>query len=395
MPLSHKRIEDVEEDDLRGLVSAGVPEGRLIEYKLTLPGGTDNDKKEFLADVSSFANASGGDLVYGIREEQGSAVELVGLHHANMDAERLRLEEIIRNGITPRIPGLTVRAITLQPHNAALIIRVRRSFAQPHMVTFKGASRFYSRNSTGKYQLDVAELRTAFQTSGAFAERARNFRAERLGNIVAGETPVKLQEPPVAVLHLVPASTFDPGTRIDISPLAGQADRLRPMIDYGGFWAPRYNFDGLFSHASSEGEACSYVQLFRNGSIEAVLADVKNTERENQKMLPIGWLEKNLIDALPIYLRALRDVAVEPPVFLMLSLLSVSGYYMSIDGRPRLRRFDQTPIDRDALLAPEVALESFEQDASQTLRPIFDAIWNAAGWSRSMSYDEVGIWRPQ
>lgn len=395
MTLSHNRIEDVEEDDLRGLVSAGVPEGRLIEYKLKLPGGADNDKKEFLADVSSFANASGGDIVYGMREEQGAAAELVGLTNANMDGERLRLEEIVRNGITPRIPGILIKVVTLDASTAALVIRIRRSFAQPHMVTFKGTSRFYSRNSAGKYQLDVAELRTAFQLSGSFAERARNFRAERLSNVVASETPVKLQDPPVAVLHLVPASAFDPGTRIDISSLAGQADRLRPMIDYGGFSVPRHNFDGLFSHASSEGLASSYGQLFRSGAVEAVLADVKNTERENKKMLPLGWLEKHLIDVLPVYLRAQRDVGVEPPVFLMLSLLGVSGYYISTDGSYRLRRYDQSPIDRDALLVPEIALENFEQDASQMLRSAFDAVWNAAGWLRSMSYDDAGIWRPQ
>ncbi|MET0647809.1 MAG: hypothetical protein ABW208_14430 [Pyrinomonadaceae bacterium] len=83
MSLSNKRIEDVGEADLQGLVSGGMPEGRLIEYKLTVPGGTDNEKKEFLADVSSFANASGGDIVYGMREEQGAAAELVGLSAGN------------------------------------------------------------------------------------------------------------------------------------------------------------------------------------------------------------------------------------------------------------------------------------------------------------------------
>ena len=30
------------------------------------------------------------------------------------------------------------------------------------MTTFKNASKFYARNSAGKYQLDVGELRTAF-----------------------------------------------------------------------------------------------------------------------------------------------------------------------------------------------------------------------------------------
>ena len=41
-------------------------------YKQKFPTNSDVDRKEFLADISSFANASGGDLVFGITEENGS-----------------------------------------------------------------------------------------------------------------------------------------------------------------------------------------------------------------------------------------------------------------------------------------------------------------------------------
>lgn len=395
MSLANKSIEDVEEADVQGLVLGGAPEGRNIEYKLTLPGGGDNDKKEFLADVSSFANASGGDIVYGMREERGAAAELVGLTAADMDAERLRLEETIRNGVSPRIPGLTIRVIPLHASGAALIIRVPRSFARPHMVTYKGSSRFYSRNSGGKYQLDVAELRAAFLLSETFAERARNFRAERLGSIAAGQAPLKLQDPPLAVLHLVPAAAFDPGTRLDVSPLAGKGDRLSPMFDGGGYNSPRHNFDGLLSHASRDGEASSYVQLFRSGIVEAVLADVKDPGPEGQKLIPCNWLEGHLIRALPIYLKAQEETGVEPPVFLMFSMLGVAGYVMGVGARYRRHGYAQSPIDRDALIVPEIMLEGFEQEASGVLRPAFDAVWNAAGWSRCMSYGEDGVWRPE
>jgi hypothetical protein len=38
-----------------------IREGRQLEYKETLPGNSDEDKREFLSDVTSFANAAGGD----------------------------------------------------------------------------------------------------------------------------------------------------------------------------------------------------------------------------------------------------------------------------------------------------------------------------------------------
>jgi predicted HTH transcriptional regulator len=36
-----------------------------------LPGTDDKAREEFLEDVCAFANASGGDLVYGLQEKQG------------------------------------------------------------------------------------------------------------------------------------------------------------------------------------------------------------------------------------------------------------------------------------------------------------------------------------
>ena len=68
MTLRGVPLDSVTEAHLRALVSAGVAEGREIEFKLELPGGSDADKKEFLADVCSFANAGGGDILYGVKE---------------------------------------------------------------------------------------------------------------------------------------------------------------------------------------------------------------------------------------------------------------------------------------------------------------------------------------
>lgn len=394
MTLAYKRIEDVEEADLKSLINAQVAEGKLIEYKLRLPGAGDNEKKEFLADVSSFANASGGDIVYGMREENGVAAEVVSLSSANLDADRLRLEEMIRNGIAPRIPGVVVKPIQLEASGAALVIRLPRSFALPHMVTFKGGSRFFSRNSAGKYQMDVNEIRAAFLISETFAERARTFRAERLGSIIAGETPVKLDEPPLGILHIMPVRAFESGIRFDLSPLVGKTDRLRPMPNnVGSMNAPRFNFDGLISYTGLGEKASGYIQLFRNGIVEAVLADIKNQTQDGRKELPGGWFEEQLITYIPIYLRTLRDIGVEPPLFLMFSMLGVSGFMFQIGDHFRRFRYNQIPIDRDALLIPEIMLESFDVEPITVLRPIFDAVWNAAGWMRSMNYNENGAWR--
>src|SRR5947208_16448298 len=97
------RLDAITEADLLSLISNGGMEGKTIEFKRELPGGQDADKKEFLADVSSFANTSGGDLVFGVRAVQGVATELVGLANGDLDKELQRLDALIADGLDPRI----------------------------------------------------------------------------------------------------------------------------------------------------------------------------------------------------------------------------------------------------------------------------------------------------
>jgi hypothetical protein len=60
-----KAVENITKADVDALLTNQVPEGKTIEYQLTLPGGKDDDKKELPADVSSFANA-------GVEAERGT-----------------------------------------------------------------------------------------------------------------------------------------------------------------------------------------------------------------------------------------------------------------------------------------------------------------------------------
>ncbi|MBA7577215.1 MAG: hypothetical protein GH159_00605 [Dehalococcoidia bacterium] len=156
----NKDIEQVTKDDLQTLVDNAVLERKTLEYKQALPSNSDSAKKEFLADVSSFANASGGDLIFGITENKktGAPKSLDGLSIENPDQEILRLENTIRDGIEPRIPSISTRSIPLDSAKVALIIRVPKSWSAPHRVIWGGHDKFFSRSSNGKYPLDVGEL---------------------------------------------------------------------------------------------------------------------------------------------------------------------------------------------------------------------------------------------
>ena len=56
-----QHFDAIDKDDIERLVANNVAEGRTLDFKEELPGSSDNDKKEFLFDVSALANAQGGD----------------------------------------------------------------------------------------------------------------------------------------------------------------------------------------------------------------------------------------------------------------------------------------------------------------------------------------------
>jgi predicted HTH transcriptional regulator len=73
-----KSIDAITKPDIDLLLTTALAQGRTLDYKLTLPGGADDETREFLADVSSFANAMGGDIVYGIAEAKGVPTDILG-----------------------------------------------------------------------------------------------------------------------------------------------------------------------------------------------------------------------------------------------------------------------------------------------------------------------------
>jgi predicted HTH transcriptional regulator len=97
--LERKPLDQIDKGDLQQLIDDQVQESKTIDYKLDAVGNSDKAKKDFLADVSSFANAVGGHLIYGISEEQGIPKQISGLV-LDMDDEMARLDNIIRDGYT-------------------------------------------------------------------------------------------------------------------------------------------------------------------------------------------------------------------------------------------------------------------------------------------------------
>ena len=105
------------------------------------------------------------------------------------------------------------------------------------MVKFQSLSRFYSRTSAGKFQLDVHQIRAAFAQAEELPERLRNLRLDRVSRILGGESPTKIGNlSQVLVVHLIPYAAFDPSFRVDLHAAKDdKKSRLRPIGDVSGW----------------------------------------------------------------------------------------------------------------------------------------------------------------
>jgi hypothetical protein len=392
MSLSNLNFESISESDLIEQISAGVPEGVLVDYKRSMYGGSDADVKEFLKDVSSFANTSGGHLIIGLDEVAGIPTSITALS-GDPDQDLQRLENLARDGIEPRISGLRMQSLPISSGGFAIVLRIPKSWAPPHRVSARNTNRIYGRNSAGAYEFSVDELRVIFTSSATLLDRVRAFRAERLARIDSGAAIVPLaQNCGRLILHLIPTSAFGLSNQIEPGKARAEQELLKPLNSMG--YTPRVNFDGFSNiHHGSDGKCWSYTHVFRSGAIEAVKVRVVSDLQPGQLYIPTLDFDRWIFEKIPDYLSALQRLDVPPPIILMITLQGVRGARLGVAPES----FDDPPkIDRDVLELPECVIEQYgaDVDYQRAARPAFDALWNTGGFERSKHFDATGKWTP-
>lgn len=385
----NKQLDKIDLNDINELKDNGVNENKTIEYKRKLPTNSDLDKKEFLADISSFANASGGDLIFGVGEEKGLPVSIDGIEINDIDEEIRKYENIIRDGIEPRII-VNSHSIKISEKRYILIYRIGRTWTGPHRVIFGGHDKFYSRNSAGKYPLDTYELKIAFNLSQTLIDQISKFKTERISQIFSGNLPIPFYEGGKVVLHLIPLESFMPNIRVNLKLLKEPKYKFMPISSSG--WSDRINLEGLLRFTAGQNDkSFTYVQLYRNGIIEAVSSLDLGFNNE-QKRLCSAEYEADLIKSLRRYLILMKDLSINVPIVFYITFVNVKGYTMATSGLRQLWYTTQPPIDREVLQLPEVIIESYDISPKDILLPIFDLVWNACGFERSLNFNEVGVW---
>jgi len=387
MLLSLNEIKNITEEKINSLKVNQVAEDKQLEYKLTLPGEKYDDKKEFLADASSFANADGGVIFYGIGAKGGVPEDISGLVIDNTDAEILRLENILRTSIEPRLIGVVLHPFKLLNGNYLIAAYIPKSFNPPHVVNFQGHWKFYSRNSAGKYPLEVSEIKSIISLSSTAHERIGNFRLERISRIKNRELPIPISDEPKFIYHLIPLSSFATDASIDLAKFE------RANFKYELFYnLPKiYNYEGILIHNQKEGYNTDfYVQIFRNGAIEVYVSYLHNVDKQ---IVPRNSFEIELIEQIPNYISVIKYFELTTPMVIFLTVLDIKNYKIEMYEFEHMRERQNQIFTQDKLLLPEVYIDDTAiANLPLALKPLFDPIWNAAGHPQSPNFNLKGEW---
>jgi hypothetical protein len=147
--------------DLEALWTGNIKESISLEYKASpAVDKKDNTKKlEIARDVSAFANADGGQIIYGMTE---SDHEPAGLDEG-VDAKlypEIWFEQVLQQHITPPIAGIRIRHIPLTKPKVAVVIEVPATKGDPHQTS---DGRYYRRHNFNRLIMEHYEVRDSMR----------------------------------------------------------------------------------------------------------------------------------------------------------------------------------------------------------------------------------------
>ena len=386
-----KNIDEIDGDTIKSLIDGGASESVHLEFKRDTYGKDDKSKREFLKDISAFANTLGGHLIIGIDENDGVATSVKSISE-NVGKELDRLESMVLTGIEPTIAGLCMTRIDIDDKNI-IIIYVPRSFNPPHRVIYKGINRYYGRKSAIVHQLSLEELRQAFGEQRSIEERAKSFIGQRFLSIQANDGIMPLSEENGAlVMHLVPLSNFGAGHRIEATALHAQHQNLRLIHDLIGLSPRKINLEGCCIYDGGGGGA-GYTQIFHNGVIEATTTRLFGPLGSHKFIFGSHQLPVCLIRATNNYMKGLRALEIAPPILLQISMMGVKGLNVGLDS---LRFFRPPPYDRDVMHLPPSIISEFRDDKGyqSVIAEQMHFLWNAFDFARCDLFNENNEWDP-
>lgn len=356
-------------------------ESPTLDFKRDLPETNSSGANEIAKDVSGFANADGGDLVYGIAESAGVATAVCVVAGVDVDDAILRITNVISSWIEPKIVGLRIHPV-VYGRGHVLIVRVPKSLSAPHWTRQANCLKFFQRNGLQTAPMNHDQVRQSFGRSATMAQEAYDFVWSRTQLVADNKGPVPLKMTGAAVLlNFVPVGNSLGRQSVDLA----AENRSTFLLPSGvGSGTSVFNFDGLTFFPVPYGGSEAYTHIFRNGALEFVFlvgAEFKGGLLVDRQVL-LDRLRASLIKSF----RAMNKWSIEGPALVAVTLLNVESYRLT--NNSGWQNSSTEIFGKKHLNLPSVWVEDIaNSNVDQILKPLADLIWQCFGLPSCEEYE--------
>ncbi len=354
-------------------------EGRTIEFKRCLPGNGRDEIKEFLNDVTALANANGGDIIFGIEDRSGIASAVVPIEATKREDELLRLENIARDSIEPRIFGLHMRWIKMDSETGVIIIRTPSSILAPHRANGAAGGRYFNRNSQGSYEMDSHELRQAFIASIGLPTQISRLHNGAIEIAHGKDFPIAISKVACAHLSIIPIGVLKERPNLQLD-----RDNVLPPYKPEGI-STLISIEGITAYSTTnDGHVLSLAITNRDGWIHS---SWKVGPRDAHKYLVSGTmiypqkLEEGLVTLTHASIAKLKSFGIDGPFAVCVSLTNLEGKVIPVGEHETSEQGIRAtiavpPFFEQAALAPAVEAFwwNFVLNRPADLKPLTDII---------------------
>lgn len=356
MMINNNRFKDWTEDDLRTLLgNEDFRESQSLDYKRTFEflDATDKSRKargkdEFRNDVCSFANADGGDLIFGIAEEKGLASDLTPIGIDNIDRFELDLRNILLS-IQPSMPNVEFGFIPVKC-GYVVVVHIEKGIFKPYMtVENQTVFRFFVRHGNRKNAMSYSEISNSFRYAASLSTEIKRFRAERLSELLEDNTGI------LGVIHVIPATFTNPTDYIPMYDLGKSGKFSLPgQLSYYTMGRMMPNVEGVWFPPEDDSEAYKMLRLFNNGSVELMWKLETKSDRNGRYLVTPAFFcaIEDIVEGTAAIYEALDK---HSTMYACVSIIGGKGYW-NYDPRSPIR-LSPSKVDRDRILCTPIEIK--------------------------------------
>ena len=192
-------ISPISKDEVQRFIDDEIQESLHLDYKDSR-ALSKKKKDEIVKDVTSFANADGGMILYGVIEE-GHLPKNIDGGVDNTSIDREWIDQILSTNISPIVDGIQINQIPLSGIHSLFVINIPKSYRGPHQSVDKKYYKRYNFRSSpmDHYELfDIANRKSRVPTLIKMDVEIIKFMVrltvENIGNYVASDVYFKFNK---------------------------------------------------------------------------------------------------------------------------------------------------------------------------------------------------------